>query len=109
MDYELKTNGEFTLQETKEACEDQQLGGWKLDSITTDTIFGGGNVKLMNKAAFDRANSASVLTDLEFRELGTDDPDTVTADMKKLGWIPICDSNIYVAEESKRVLIFGKN
>lgn len=109
MDYELKTNGEFTLQETEEACENQQLGGWKLDSITTDSIFLGGNVKLMNKAAFNRVNSTDVLTNLEFRELGTDDSEQVIQQMKGQGWIFICDSHLYVKDNHTRVLVFGKN
>jgi hypothetical protein len=109
MDYELKTNGEFTLQQTEEACEDKQLGGWKFDSITTDSMFNGKDVKLMNKAAFDRSNSSAILTNLQFRELGTDNSDSVIQQMKNLGWIFICDSHIYVENDHKRVLVFGKN
>jgi hypothetical protein len=109
MDYEAKIYGDITLQQTEETCESEQLGGFKLDSLTTGTEYVGGNVKLINKAAFNIANSASILTNLEFRELGADDPDNLRNQMKLQGWLFICDSNIYVEDALQRVLVFGKN
>ena len=109
MDYEATKYGSLTLQETEEFCEGEQVGGFKLDSLTTGSVYEGGKVRLTNKAAFDIANSASVLTNLEFRELGADNPETVREEMKATGWIFICDSNIYVEDALKRVLVFGKN
>lgn len=109
MDYEVKIFGSLKLQDTEEVCESEQLGGFKLDSLTSGTEFNGGKVVLINKAAFDIANSASILTDLEFQELGADDPNKIREQMKQQGWIFICDSHIYVQDQLKRVLVFGKN
>lgn len=109
MDYEAKIYGNLTLQQTEERCEFEQLGGFKLNSITTGTEYNGGAVTLINKAAFDLASSSSILTNLEFKELGADEPNAVREQMKAIGWIFICDSHIYVADQLKRVLVFGKN
>lgn len=109
MDYEAKIYGDLTLQQTEETCESEQLGGFKLDSLTTGTEYVGGNVRLINKAAFNIANSASILTDLEFRELGSDDATKVREQMKEQGWIFICQSHIYIQDVLKEVLVFGKN
>lgn len=109
MDYEAKIFGDLTLQQTEETCESEQLGGFKLDSLTSGSEFDGGNVRLINKAAFNIANSASILTNLEFRELDADDPTQVREQMKGQGWIFICDSHIYIQDQLKRVLVFGRN
>ena len=109
MDYEAKMYGDLTLHQTEETCESEQLGGFKLDSLTTGTEYVDGNVRLINKAAFNIANSASVLTNLKFRALASDDPKTVRDQMKSQGWIFVCDSHIYVEDMLKRVLVFGKN
>lgn len=109
MDYEAKIYGDLTLQQTEEVCEDEQLGGFKLNSMTSGTEFDNGNVRLINKAAFDLANSSSILTNLEFVELGANDPIQKKDQMKQQGWIFICDSHIYIENQLKRVLVFGKN
>ncbi len=109
MDLEVTILGNLTLPQTEERCKSEQLGGYKLDSITFGTAFEGGNVKLVNKAAFFEANSTQILTNLKLRELGADDANALKADMKAQSWIFICDSHIYVQDQLKRVLVFGKN
>jgi hypothetical protein len=109
MDYLATIDGSLTLQQTEDRCETEQLGGFKIDSIKFGTVFDGGNVKLVNNAAFDMANSTAILTNLQFRELGTDNPDKVKTDMKAQGWTFICDTSIYVQDQLKRVLVFGRN
>lgn len=109
MDYLATIDGNLTLQETEERCEVEQFSGFKIDSIKFGTIFDGGNVKLVNNAAFDMANSTAILTNLEIRELGADNPTDVKTQMKTQGWTFICDSQIYVQDQLKRVLVFGRN
>jgi hypothetical protein len=109
MDYLATIDGNLSLQQTEERCEVEQLGGFKLDSIKFGTIFEGGNVVLVNNAAFDMANSTAIMTNLEFRELGADNPNNVKDEMKGQGWTFICDSQIYVQGLLKRVLVFGRN
>lgn len=109
MDHEERIYGDLTLQQTEEVCEDVQTGGFKLNSLTTGSEFDNGNVRLINKAAFDLANSSSVLTNLEFVELGANDPVQKKDQMKQQGWVFICDSHIYVQDQLKRVLVFGRN
>lgn len=109
MDYLATIDGNLSLQQTEERCEAEQLGGFKLDSIKFGNVFVGGNVKLVNNAAFDMANSTAILTNLEFRELGAANADDVKTEMKAQGWTFICDSQIYDQDQLKRVLVFGKN
>lgn len=109
MDFLATIDGNLTLQQTEGRCEAEQLGGFKLDSIKFGNVFDGGNVKLVNNAAFDMANSTAILTNLQFRDLGADNADKVKTDMKTEGWTFICDTSIYVQDQLKRVLVFGKN
>ncbi|NOT47628.1 MAG: hypothetical protein HOP17_07735 [Acidobacteria bacterium] len=109
MDYLATIDGDLDLKATERVCEDEQRGGFKLDSVKFGTVFDEGKVKLINNAAFDMANSTAILTNLEFRELGADNVDSVKTQMKAQGWTFICDSQVYDANQLKRVLVFGKN
>jgi len=109
MDFAKTMNGDLTLQQTEQFCESTQFGGFKLDSILHGTIYEGGAVRLVNNASYDLANSSSILTNLGFRELGAGDAEVLKADMKTQGWVFICDSSIYVQDQLKRVLVFGRN
>ena len=109
MDYLATIDGNINLQATERVCEDEQRGGFKLDSIKFGTVFEDEKVKLINNASFDMANSTAILTNLQFLELGADNPETVKAQMKTQGWTFICDSQIYIENQLKRVLVFGRN
>lgn len=109
MDYSVAIDGQLNEKDTEQRCEAEQLGGFKLDSILHGTILDGGDVKLVNNAAFDLATPDAIFTDLEFRVLGADAPDAVRTQMKAQGWSFICDSQIYVTGQLDRVLVFGRN
>lgn len=109
MDYSINIDGQLTAQQTEERCEAEQAGGFKLDSVIHSTQMNGANVELINIAAFDLATLDFIFTNLEFKQLGAEDPSQVRNDMKAQGWVFICDSNMYVSAQMQRVLIFGKN
>ena len=109
MDYQAKIAGDLTLKQIAHVCESEQLGGFKLDSLTFGTEYDGGRVRLINKADFKIANSATILTDLNFSELADQDPSKVREEMKGRGWMFICQSYIYVENVLQQVLVFGKN
>jgi hypothetical protein len=109
MDFLATIDGNMNLQATERVCEDEQRGGFKLDNIKFGTLFEDGKVKLINNAEFDLANSTAILTNLQIRELGADNPDTVKTDMKAQGWTFICDTKIFDENLLKRVLVFGRN
>jgi len=99
---------DFTLIQTKDACEQVQRGGFQLEIISTSTVVENGKSVAKNKAVFQSAHTDEILNELTFIEVGTDDSDAITKKMKDEARKPICDSQIHVENELSRVLVFGK-
>lgn len=107
-DYEPDLDGAMTVSETESACEIEQDGGYQLVDIHFDTKTVDGTVFLINKAGFSDKLSGR-LKNLTFVEVkDDDDPEEVRKDKEDLGWTFICDSQIYVSNFTKRVMVFGK-
>ncbi len=67
-----------------------------------------GDTFLVNKAAFDE-KLTGILKNLTFVEIkNNDDPSEVRKDKEDKGWKFICDSHIYVKNQTKRAMVFGK-
>jgi hypothetical protein len=108
MDYLVSIDSGLKLSETEQRCEVEQNAGFQLDNIKFSTVVDAGNVFTINKAEFNYKSSFTILNDLHFVELVNNDPKTVSDEKKKSGWIPICNTQIYVENHIKRVLVFGK-
>lgn len=108
MDYLVLIDSELTLSATESRCEIEQKAGYQLDNLKFGTVIDNGNTFTVNKAEFNFESSMKILNDLHFVEVGNIDPKTISDEKKKDGWIPICDTQIYVEKHIKRILIFGK-
>ncbi len=108
MDYMATLDGNMTMSETESACEVEQNAGFQLDNIQFSTVTKDGTVFLVNKAAFNEKLTGR-LKNLSFIEIkDNDDPKKVRKDKEDMGWTFICDSQIYVENFTKRVMVFGK-
>jgi len=108
MDLLRKIDANLTLKQTEQRCEVEQNAGFELESIKFGTIIEGGTVLQVNKAEFV-SKPIGRLKNLKFEEVGTQDP----AALKKKrtedeGWKFICDTQIYVLNDVRRVMVFGK-
>ena len=108
MDFLATLDGNMKISETESACEIEQDGGFQLDSIQFGTVVKDGTVFLVNKAAFNEKLSGILknLTIIEIKD--NDDPKAVRKGKEDSGWSFICDSQIYVENFTKRVMVFGK-
>ncbi len=108
MDYLVTIDSELSLDATESRCEVEQEAGFQLDSIVFGTVVDVANTFTVNKASFNFESSVKILNDLHFVEVGDGDSKDIVEKKKKDGWIPICDTQIYVEKHIKRVLVFGK-
>jgi len=99
---------DFTLEQTKEACEKIQEGDFQLESISTTTVEENHVNVSKNKAVFRGEFSNKILNELTFIKVGNDDPEVITKKMKGEGRTPISDSDIFVEKTLAKVLVFGK-
>ena len=108
-DYSVKSSASLTLTGTESLCETEQTSGCRLDMIKFGTLIGDdGTVFRINNSEYFFESSFKILNDLHLVEVANGDSKAITEEKKKAGWIPICDSEIYVEDSLKRVLVFGK-
>lgn len=108
-DYSVRSSASLTLAGTESLCEDEQTSGCRLDMIKFGTLIGDdGKVFRINNSDYFYESSFKILNDLHFVEVGDGNSKDITDEKKKAGWIPICNSEIYVEDSLKRVLVFGK-
>lgn len=107
MDYLAKLDANMSLDATEKRCEIEQNAGFQLDIIKFGTIVEGGTVLQVNKAEFT-SKPVGRLKNLSFVAVGTTNPETLKKQKTDDGWTFICDSQIYVQNEVKRVMVFGK-
>lgn len=107
MDYLASIDGALSLSDTEKRCEKEQDAGFQFESIQFGTVVNDGQTFLVNKAAFDLKLSGR-LNDLQFVEVGTNDPAKLRKDKEGEGATFICDSQIYVQNHVTRVMVFGK-
>ncbi len=107
-DYSVRIDNDLNLSGNEQRCEVEQDAGYRLDIIKYGTVVHEEKVFPVNNAEFFFESSYKILNDLHFVEVGTGDPASITEEKKKAGWIPICDSEIYVNKRLKRVLVFGR-
>lgn len=109
MDKLVPIDAELELQDTENRCEGEQREGYQLKGIKFGTIVDNGRVFAVNKAEFDFASSIEILDELSFVEVNGTPPATIAGQMRSQGFMFICDTQIYVENHVKRVLVFGKN
>ena len=101
-------DGDFTLEETTNACEVEQDGGFQLQSIEFGTKSVGGKVLPINRAEF-MAKAIGRFKKLLFVELGANNPDSIRKQKKAEGWTAIGETTkIHIQAKVTVVLVFGK-
>jgi hypothetical protein len=107
-DLTRELDGDFTLQETTNACEVEQDGGFQLQSIQFGTKSAGGHALPINKAEF-MAKAIGNFKHLLFVELGANNPDSIRQQKQAEGWTAIGNTTkINVQAKPTAVLVFGK-
>ncbi|HEX8559907.1 MAG TPA: hypothetical protein VF668_17555 [Pyrinomonadaceae bacterium] len=107
MDLLRKIDANLTLKQTEQRCEVEQNAGFELESIKFGTIIEGGTVLQVNKAEFV-SKPVGRLKNLDFVEVGAQNPETLKKSKTDAGWKFICDTQMYVQNNVKRVMVFGK-
>lgn len=101
-------DGDFTLEQTKSACEVEQDGGFQLQSIKLGTKPAGGKALPINKAEF-MSKAIGRFKSLLFIELGANNPNQIRQQKQAEGWTPIGEATqIWVQAKETVVLVFGK-
>ncbi len=107
-DLTTEYDGDFTLDQTKSACEVEQDGGFQLQSIKLGTKPAGGQALPINKAEF-QGKALGRFKSLLFVVLGANNPATVRQQKEAEGWTAIGEATqIYVQATATAVLVFGK-
>jgi len=104
-DKTVPIDGNLTLDQTRDACVVEQNKGFRLGAITNSTKSEGGHVFNVNKADFF---SDDFLATLLFVEPGTADPNAFKQQKVNEGWTHICSGSIWVQNQIKNVMVFGK-
>ncbi len=107
-DYFVRIDSALDISETESRCEVEQSAGYRLDSIKFDTVIENGEVFTINLAQFFFESSFKILNDLHFVPVGSGDANAISEQKKAQGWIPICNSEIYVSGAITHILVFGK-
>lgn len=107
-DLTRELDGDFTLDQTKSACEVEQDGGFQLQSIKLGTKAAGGRTLPINKAEF-MAKAIGGFKTLLFVELGANNPDSIRAQKTAEGWTAIGGATqVNVKGQPTAVVVFGK-
>jgi hypothetical protein len=103
----LKIDGDLSLTDTKNRCEQKQRAGFKLTAIKFNTTTAEGKVFQVNEATFEKALASRILDELTFVAAGDSDK---LDDIKKKapGATLITDTKIFVKSHVTRVVVFGK-
>jgi hypothetical protein len=103
----LKIDGDLSLNDTKDRCEQKQRSGFNLTGIEFKTVTAEGKVFQINEATFEKALSTDILDELNFVVAADSDK---LADIKKKapGATLITDTKIFVKSHVTRVVVFGK-
>jgi len=105
-DLTANIDGGLTLSQTEARCVVEQDGGFQLLTIKFGTIIAEGKVLEVNKAEFV-SKPIGRLNILSFVE-ATNDPQKVKDQKTKDGFTLICESQIFVENHVKAVIVFGK-
>lgn len=101
-------DGDFTLEQTTNACEVEQDGGFQLQGIQFGTLSAGGQVLPINKAEF-MSKPIGRFKKLLFVELGANNPQTIRQQKAAEGWTPIGNTTkIHIEAKPTAVLVFGR-
>jgi hypothetical protein len=107
-DLTRELDGDFTLEETTNACLVEQDGGFQLQSIEFGTKHVGGKALPINKAEF-MAKAIGRFKKLLFVELGANNPDTIRKQKEAEGWTAIGKTTkINIQAKQTAVLVFGR-
>jgi hypothetical protein len=107
-DLTRELDGDFTLEQTRQACEVEQDGGFQLTGMTLGTKAGGGTALPINKAEFV-SKPIGRFKHLLFVALGANDPAAIRTQKQSEGWTPIgAATQINVQATPTAVLLFGK-
>ena len=107
-DLTRELDGDFTLEQTTEACQVEQDGGFQLQSIEFGTKPFGGKVLPINKAEF-MSKPIGRFKRLLFVELGANNPETIRKQKKAEGWTAIGETTrIHIEAKPTAVLVFGR-
>jgi hypothetical protein len=109
MNKTVNFGADFSLEQTKDACENIQEGAFQLDSISTTTVQENNKSVSMNKAIFHREFPDKILNELTFIEVEAKDPEAIIKEMTAKGHTSISDSDIFIQKKLSRVLVFGRS
>lgn len=102
----VKIDGNLTLDQTKNRCVVEQNEGFQLAKIANGTVTQNGEVLMINNAEFDF--NLEFLPELDFVELGANNPQTIKAQKAAEGWTFITSGSMFVQNDIRVVLVFGR-
>ena len=102
----VKIDGDMTLDQTRDRCVFEQNEGFRLTGISNQTMSQQGQVLNFNQAEFE--GDIGFFAELLFEEPGATDPEQFKSQKENEGWTHICSGSIWVENQIKNVMVFGK-
>jgi hypothetical protein len=103
----VKIDSNLTLDQIKDNCIAAQNKGFRLTGIKNATMSQGGLTLNFNEAEF--VGDAGFFAELLFAEPGATDPEQFKTQKKNQGgWNHMCSGSIWVEDQIKNVMVFGK-
>jgi hypothetical protein len=104
----VKIDSNLTLDQIKDNCvAAQEKGGFRLTGIKNATMSQAGLTLNFNEAEF--VGDAGFFAELLFAEPGATDPEQFKTQKKNQGgWNHMCSGSIWVEDQIKNVMVFGK-